>query len=428
MRLAIPVLLLPAALGLSLACGGKGNSSVNPPAPRAAAATRCPAGPRSFTYKPGAENILFFAVQDGSGPWTAVAPVAGAYTFTLAQGKGAVARVTKAALSDRPTVHLIYGSTSRIGELGVEAATATDLEQTVRGTVRGVQAGDQVSYALKPVSGCDLPVQGGSWTLNRVPGGPNDLLAMRKVEQKPLQIFAHRNLAIEPPATPGPLDLGERGEVDFSNSSRTANLIQGHQFTLSGSPEPGWTCDAFETFRTGRKSEIHLAAGTSTMPIYFAPAAFQAPDDRHVFTLRAHRTGSGNARDERQVELYRTTPGNVSLGLQPGLTLPGFSTTASSPYPLVRIQCAFTEFYTEFVSTLDQPDKGWKVRVGASYGTGDVTLPDLSALAGWNPAWGLTPGQEVSAAVRATGRTWAAGLAPDGGKAYSACRVTTFIP
>ena len=109
------------------------------------------------------------------------------------------------------------------------------------------------------------------------------------------------------------------------------------------------------------------------------------------------------ANRNRTASLYFRNPLNQTLALGPDLNTPVVTNLVTAPNARPRVQLASQPEYNSSVlaafaqSTLQ---RGVTVTVEPGYYGGapaswDVTMPDLSAAAGWNSAWGLQDGTPI---------------------------------
>ena len=127
------------------------------------------------------------------------------------------------------------------------------------------------------------------------------------------------------------------------------------------------------------------------------PSQLLSEGDYHdVFVIAT--TGAG---DVRGVENFFKSPANQTLALASVLAPPTVTTAATTPNVRLRTTVARQPQYNSAVTALYDQQHGQfsstevavTTRQGFSdNGSWDLTIPDLSGVAGWQTAWGLVSG------------------------------------
>jgi len=367
----------------------------------------------------------FFAYQDGSGPWTAVTGANGVYDFNISGTQGAVAYVSTSGSPVETHVNLFYLPVAELASAPYPAGTLT-----VSGTYEGLGVSDVFSGALGPFSEFNGANDG--WLCGNVASGTQDLLGLRSTGGLADQLIIHRNVTITAPASPGAIALGKDGDFDFSpTGGGNAIAMTPSTFLLTpGGNEAGISNIALtEHFATAGAASGVLLSSTfaPSLPLVLLPSVnLQAGDQ---YQLGTNGSTGGPSSQYLVTTAYTANPTSLSLALPPAMTLPTTTPVASTtcPYPLLRTQFTIGQPYNKLLVAYTQGDLDWNLAIQSAYGT-DVTFPDLHALAGWNPAWGLNSGTPISASASAFGQTWTTGAPPEGARQYQATGNFTVNP
>ena len=382
-------------------------------------------GSTTWEYCSAADLPIWFAVQDGTGAWTRIAPSGTKFEFDVAAGRGGVAYVTT---TDFPTASATRSADELWGEIaaarprrsravGVAASAASSLiprfdlfivygtqpelaglglEQCVPGKrVNGgvanlalnqfaeITLGSAHDYAdaLEP-----------TFQLTRVDGCPLDLVASRNIVDPSMvpeivdRIIIRRGL--------NPADNSTLPVLDFTGleafAPAVANLTVGNLGT-----DKAYVLSSIVTAGAPRGATISIISQSSTGPFnYFGvPAANQLAGDLHfvaafVFSEGAEFRGTG---------LYFKDPTDRTSTLGSQLPMPNVEAVSTSPYVRLRATGSLTTAYNRYVRVLfSQPGRSATIEASAAYlsnaTTYDLAIPDLTGVAGWVADWGLKRG------------------------------------
>lgn len=350
---------------------------------------------------------VWLAVQDGAvGGWTQVVGVAGSFNFNVTQPTGAVAWV----IMDGPRADLsvLYGSLSELLN-GGPGCTGTGVLKTVNGVMANLEPGQTATVSIGGATSNVTTVTPGypNFSLDGVADGVTDLFATNWTPGLPATInaFIIRRGLNPPDGSTIP------GVLDWTGVDRVTPVQRA--ITLTNSAGPTTTLAAYLT-AGGTVGSLYslLVAGPS---YYGVPASAQQPGDLHLLTVLESGTPSA----------YRSLTKVFELATDQVLTYGGappaatFSWAATVPYVRPRTQFTNLAEYGRLV-VLSWANTGGNlnnatVTIWEGYGLGlpiDYTLPDFSAVAGWNNAWGLQPGTgaPINATYLVTG--WVAGGGP----------------
>jgi len=340
------------------------------------------------------------AVQDGNGPWTRVLPNAGTttYEFSLASGKGGLALVDTNATY--PSVDVRYESLAEFtaqlsGDLG---PLCRSLTRTVNGSVAHVGPTEQAEVSLG-FSFADVTPGSGAFPLfqlTNVGDNPLDLVATRGGFTE----FAYAVDKVIVRRALSPADNGTLLQLDFDAEGFVPDSAN---VTVTGLGADSLTLVSSTYLEVGGEE-----ASLASLSLTFFGAASQsyraiplAQLNANDFQLLGALALSANR--NRTAGLSFRNPLNQTLALGPDLNTPVVTKLVTAPNARPRVQLASQPEYNSSVlaffaqSTLQRSvavtaEPGY---YGGAPATWDVTVPDLSAAAGWNSAWGLQDGTPI---------------------------------
>jgi hypothetical protein len=337
---------------------------------------------------------IWFAVQNGSGPWTRVNAGAGStFSFTVGANTG-VAYVTHAGPGYETVVQ--YGSAA---EMMVPTDPCSFSFQTGTKQLTGTAVGLGLpggGYWMVTLGGAFLqrdPAQGGGFTLTSVAAGPRDLVAGRVLRNSPDLTTLQRMIV--------------RRDVDYPNNSAIPLLDFGGSESfmpvtvfLRIDNLDGNQSQLFEALVTprGRTEDFYsaLPGGPGGNHRYFAlPASQTQAGEFHLVTIAAAPPGE-NPTSFRFTQLLLQAPSDRTMSLGPEMSSPTVTSLGGTPLRL-RAQVASQGAYAGAVQVqYEQPDRSLDLFATAAYSGGtpatwSLDVPDLSA-AGYDPAWGLHGG------------------------------------
>ena len=378
-----------------------------PPAPEAIAVAYCT----------GLEP-LWVAFQDGDGPWTQVRPVASGGTtefqFTFSASRGAIATVT-AGGAGTTFLNVLYGTPAQLETAGDTSPRycGPPVVKSLLGSVAGLDdnefaiiRGGFVSEAVVP------PVIGSDFVLDVLPPGPRDILATRGTRTNGsnvlTKIILRRGIDLPDGATLPVLDFGSAEAF----APAVANVL------LEGLDGAG----AFVSTRlrtSNFESPVSFPftqSSEATRPYVALPEARLLPGDLQVLTASTHGARPNSV---QSAIVYFRTPTDRALALGAEIIPPTFSTVARAPS--LRLRAHFTaqsEYDREAsISYLQDPTANVAVSMTAAYaalsGMGyDLTVPELSGVPGFNPAWELRSTETLRWSAVRIGGTLGLGIDP----------------
>jgi hypothetical protein len=338
------------------------------------------------TYRFCDQAVLFAAFQDGSGPWTVASIVNNASIFNIGSGNGAIVYVV--SLNDVPHVTFDYGTQAELNGIECESAPATRM---LSGTTANI-ATNQLAYVAMGGSYAEITAASPSFTLNSVPVSPTDLVAARLAVGTTADV-ADKIIVRRSLDTSSPLQLLDFDAAEAAtpvSSTLTLGNLDGDQAYVS---------IGFRTQTTTAVPVYYDYGSTSTARPYVGFATPQ-PTDLHVFSMLAIPAAIGSGPRVLAALFRDASSRTLTLGpVVGGVTI---TKTATTPYVLLRAQYTTPPEYNQgIVINYSQSAGGsllrkYDLEVSRGYlGTStalDITLPDLTGLAGWNPGWSLASG------------------------------------
>ena len=402
-----------------------------------------------YLYCSAAEVPVFFAYQDGSGPWKQVTPTTGAFTkfaFTLLQARGGVlavyhtplpmvrdalnhhrqhpvtkprararvasrsARALPALLVDQYQTEVAYATAAELAQDGIDNCRQTLGTRSVTATVTGINPPEVAVVSLG--SATNVFFAGATTnpvTFDGVQVGLVDLFASRlpAAGNAPDRLVVMRGLDIpEGGAVPSAIDF--TGPNSSAATTATANI------TGSGT-------DLLEMF-----TDVVTSTGSASLWFDMVPSsnslrpwgglspATMIAGDLHGLAVFATPT-AGTAGDFRVTLRYVGAVADQTLPIGPVLNAPTATQVAAGSYPRFRFQGSVQSEYNKGVSVDILPTtgdgNGYSIIATASWLAGagsalayDLTMPDVSALPGFPAAARLATGPN-DAAVSAFGFT-----------------------
>ena len=368
-----------------------------------------PSGGGQITMRPCLQenDVIFFAVQDGSGPWTPVTGSGGAYSFSLASGRGTVAITLRDQVhTDQIYTMVLIGSSS---ELAAQMQDPCPGYQPVSGTFSGAVPGHTVSIALGIAGITNVPAPaggGGAWTTSTVmKRSLGDLFA---ADSAPgggtTKCILRRDIPLSGPSPSVGGDLNFAGSEAFVPDSAT--------ITLSGLSSTTTVVTAVCHLWTpgldvGVVGSSFAFGGGNPGPIAVVPASkLRAGDLQSVMAtaMPMDYATRGGTSPMLLSQYWMATPGPVSLNFPAPAPPPTVVFTQHSPHPRLRFTSNWPSPYTSAflfnaVQTQGSSSRGWQVLMSPGWVTAGgsmlVETPDFTGLAGWNETWDLWLGGDV---------------------------------
>lgn len=389
----------------------------------------------AWTYC-GTDRPLFFAVQDGTGPWTRVAPGNdGVFRFDVTQARGGVATVQANGTAN--TLNVYYLTAAEIQQFGTQFCDEPS-SRTLTGTISGAAATDLTYVGFGNRSTTVVPSQTTAWSLANVQGGARDLIASRStfalnglnVNYTLAGLIVRRGVQASTGTSSQPV-------LDFAGAEAFAPAAA--NVTLANAGGELLTLITQFTTATGSSAPIGLEvtpSATTTRTWRGVPGTRTRAGDFH--TLVASATASAqNSLVGRQITFYSAAVADRTLTFGPALATVSTASVGGGGMVRLRsqytIQSAYDRFY---VAQYQQQSNGRINQVQVSRGylqnaSGyDITVPDLAAVSGWQAAFGLATGVNVTWTFAAQG--WSGGTTitnfGDGNSVLSATSGGQIVP
>lgn len=344
----------------------------------------------------------FFAVRDGTGPWTRVVPgLDSVYSFTVGAGVGSVAMVTNDSGGYRTTVYQYTAA-----ELAARGPSQCALVQnvttrTVNGTVAGVSGFRTSQIGMGWWSGSTNG--NGSFSLLNLPSGALDVIAMRNAD-----------VAID-------LDIPtDRVIIRRGVNPASGSTLPVLDFGAAESFAPTTSTWTFNNVNAGEKigiSQAFISAAGSTGPfalypgvdrdgasrsIYGVPLAQTIAGDLHQVVATINSVGTPAAapnRASRQIIAYARTLADRAIAFGPAMPTPSVTAVPGAPAGRLRATGTLPTEYSAGVSfdvTQTATARFATVHTTRDFlntaGIYDVQIPDLTAAIGWDTQFAIRAG------------------------------------
>ena len=360
-----------------------------------------PSGP---VTQPGPETVQvsyctglepeWVAFQDGDGPWTRATPTAtgGTTTFqyTFQTSRGGIARIARGG-NGLTALEVLYGARAELATAGETKAIfcGDPVSKALLGTVVGLDTNEAavVGGGLSRIVA--IPATGGHLALNGLPSGPRDLIVARATRangRTAVTSFIVRRDVDLPDSTTLPVfDFGSSEAFPPATATLTINGMSSEGASVGVRLLTGTTEVLF--------SPVVSASLDVARPYSALPTAQLRPGDlQEVFVSAVASTAS------RSAQLYFRSPSDLTLAIPAPLVRPTFATVATTP--ALRLAARFVPQgdydRTASISYQQGTTRIVGVTMTAAYASAvggyELTVPDLSAVTGFDPTWALHTG------------------------------------
>lgn len=395
----VPIVLLAVVLSACV------DSMTAPPPPP-------PPADVSVAYCAGLEP-MWVAFQDGDGAWTRALPatVNGTVVFqaTISSSRAGIATVT--AGSGLTFLHVLYGAPNELETLGYTSPrSCPPILKTLLGNVAGLDS-NEFAIIRGGSEAQTLAFPGIEFVLNVVPPGPQDILATRIARtgdhDTMTKMILRRGVDLPDGAT---IPL-----LDFTSAEAfvpaTANI------SLAGIGAGGAAIST-RLITSGINSTYGVVTGQDigTVRPYFAtPEAQLLPGDLQVLNASGHGETPNSVRSASR--FFRAVQ-DYTIGLGADVVPPTLSTVATSPTLRLRAYFVNQAEYSRETSVSFQEDSTRVVSVSMTQdyalqiGVYDLVIPELTGVAGFLPAWALSPTTSLRWSAARVGGTLGLGIEP----------------
>jgi hypothetical protein len=342
------------------------------------------------------DDIVWLAVQDGTGPWRRIAESGGKFDFEVDSGRAGVAYVVAGYPGSSSTYVRYYGA-AELKETQPRCYSEQAVGKSIHGSVGAMSTGEYADIVLANALGYASRQGNGPspFSLERVAEGAADLLAAR---QGPCGLPANcigadaviiRRNVDAPAGSTLPELAFDSGEA-FQLLPRT--------LTISGvSASDNVSID--EDFITARNAMgLSLMRGnraiatssTVTLPFRAVPAAHLEAGDEHRLFL-----GVSSQSLSREAIIPLADAVDRTVALIAPIGTPTITSSRQTGFATARATLNSADPYQGWYAEFTQLGADIVIRVSAAYnGSGPVTLsvPDLSGATGWQATWGLKAG------------------------------------
>lgn len=325
-----------------------------------------------------ASKPVWFAYQDGNGPWTPVAASGNVYNVpTLAAGKGGIAFVV--SVPNGHTTEVNYGTQVELSSPILCSSTLT-----LNGSVSGMLPTD--IYTFVSFGGGSAPVpSNGPFQLSNVTNGAHDLIAF-------VTGSTGNRLIIQRGASGvGAINVGT-GAVAAATAMATVNGTSGGSLSQQMAYLTG-AC-------TSGLLYSQISGNTNPLQVFGVPPALQLPGDLHSLMATELMGSTGRTAATMFHTLGATS---VTLG---GAIAP---TVTSLAGPYKRLQAvvslpsdyAFLQMGMSFASSSNFVGL-WMTAGYAGSQSFTLAMPDFSAVPGYSTSWVAATSDVASYSMNAT--------------------------
>jgi len=368
-----------------------------------------------YSACPVSQQPVWFAYQDGNGPWTVVTPVSNKYSFNIAGARGGITYVLSGTTSD---VIVQYLSKAEFGTGSVQCPSVGVLK-TVNGTVAGVGATEAAFVSLGGGTSFVYSFLVGfpNFQITAVQNGTYDLVASHTPSLSGViadKAIIHRGLNIANGGSVGTLDFGSVDAFALDNATITiSGLVGGEQVTQ------GVTYQAAACYGGPLYNGVSVTGSSYTAA--GVPAADQNATDFHGFSVYVHDPATNLTRTTSQ---FYHALGDRTLTLAAVFPTPTVTSLGGGSPPYKRLQAVYTlptdyEQSTGLTYTDQVTNNTVLIQATFAYlGSTSVTLAlsDYSALAGWNNAWAPASANTADWSVAGGGGNATSGFCSEGAR------------
>jgi hypothetical protein len=335
----------------------------------------------------------WFAIQDGlTGSWQRITETSpGVFTFGYGQPQVGIATVT--TVLGKTTTAIRYFGLSEIPAAAAAECTTAPAPGTknLTGSISGFGAATEIGLvSLGTALSSSTNSSQTSFTLNNVVNGPLDLIAVRAdlVTSSALRVLFQRGLNPVAGSSLGTLDLS--GGSSFAPGSSSITVTAPNDGPIQALAKFTTATGSAATFTTSQ-----LSTGVAGTYQAIPAAQFIAGDVQVVQASQAVGTTIS-----RFITRYIAGPAAVTLAMKPDPGAPTVTNVTGAPYARATASGSVLAEFNGLTSITFEQTTGsriWRMVATAAGRTGTTnysfTMPDFSAVAGWQNTWGLVAGQ-----------------------------------
>jgi hypothetical protein len=337
-------------------------------------------------------QVLWFAYQDGNGPWTPVTGASGVYSFNITAATGGYTYVILLGSVTQTVVQ--YYTRSEMTTAPINLCSAGSATKTVNGTVAGLGTTDFANLWLGGGSG--IAPGNGAFSINNVQSGTHDFVAYRHDSLldatgtgNPDRAVIRRDQSIAAGGSIGNVDFNAGDSFAAATATLMVNGAAGGERLTHGM--------AYYTTAACTYASLYTFAGlqsTSTFTVAGIPTGMQRNTDFHQTYVTGITQASAVAppTETRTILEWFRVLGNRTVTLPTAMPMPTITTLAG---PYKRLQAVYTvpgdyQLNTIFAYTESTSLRFASVSASLGYlGSSNATLamPNFDGLANWNNAW-----------------------------------------
>lgn len=338
------------------------------------------------------EAPAWVAFQDGDGTWTPTAPIIdgsrAVYRHTFAANRGGMAVGQRFGIG-LTTLNVSYGAPAELAAFGntFPGVCTVTAPKAILGTIAGLDDNHVVTISGGFSSAFIFPGDH-SFVLPDLLDGPQTILATLTNRANAVPIL-DKLIVRRTPALP---DSTTIPVLDFNSDEAFAPAVA--NVTIEGlGPEGAQTLTRLVTPNSQSIISFLSNSATATTRSYNAlPATKLVPTDLQALTVSGNTTADLTI---RSATVYFRAPGDQTIALGPVAPAPVISVIASAPALRLRTVLPPQTVYDRFTS-INYQQGSTLVSVGmtAQYANlsnrgYDLTIPDFSGVAGFDPQWAL---------------------------------------
>ncbi len=341
-------------------------------------------------------QVLWFAAQNGTGPWTPVTGVNGVYSFNVTAATGGFAWVHQSGAVTQTQVQ--YMTRSELTTAQINLCPLVTTTKTVNGTVAGMGATDFAQFWLG--NGSANRTANGAFSMTQVAQGTHDFFAWRHDNLRDLtgtgnpdRGVIRRDQNIAAGGSVGNVDFGAGDSFTPATSTVTVNGVAGGEVLTHGMGYYSGAACTFASFYAFAGTHPPLPA-PQTFTASGVPAAQQRNTDFHQIyvtgIVQPSQTAPPTATRVVQ-ELYRVLA-NRTITLPTMLPVPTITTLAGQYKRLQAVYAIPADYQINTVFAYTESNNQRFASIAASLGylggpNATLAMPDFNGLANWNNAW-----------------------------------------
>jgi len=335
------------------------------------------------------------AFRDGDGGWTREMPdvSAGRTTFrhSFTSARAAIASFTPFPGSEISLLNVLYGAPAELGTAGdtTEIDCIIEAHKSLRGTVAGLGPSQLAIVSVGPLATAFIQQQAGlDFTVQTVPNGPQDLLAIRNAPAATARFILRRDVDLPDGSVIPTLDFESAEAFNLASANVTVENLGGAgavNLTNLFTPHGEFSLP------------VSTAVTTATQPYFALPASKLLANDLeelHVSTAGAQT---------RTVDVFFRSLVDRTLRIGDPMIEPTVSTISSNAPLRLRARFVSQADYDASASAVyEQPERNVFIAVtmtdayAALAGGYDLDVPDLTSVSGFDAQWGLAPGALIN--------------------------------